>query len=160
MKFNFHQILFLLSLFIRIFKREGFYGRSNKGNTQISKLLNEWYKEIRSRNIDNAHCLKEEINSIIHNNEADSNLLLYYHLLDFGYKYLVDNLSISKNSFDKIESFDIPTDNFYLTTTIFIRLFILTQSVIITLLKNSMIKQNFYLNTFLMNLKKRNFITT
>ncbi|AOY17785.1 MULTISPECIES: tetratricopeptide repeat protein [Bacillus cereus group] len=83
-----------------------------KGNAQISKLLNEWYKEIRSRNIDNAHCLKEEINSIIHNNEADSNLLLYYHLLDFGYKYLVDNLSISKNSFDKIESFDIPTDNF------------------------------------------------
>ena len=124
-----------------------------KGNTQISKLLNEWYKEIRSRNIDNAHCLKEEINSIIHNNEADSNLLLYYHLLDFGYKYLVDNLI-------KLNPLIFPQITFYLTTTIFIRLFILTQSVIITLLKNSMIKQNFYLNTFLMNLKKRNFITT
>lgn len=83
-----------------------------KGNEQISKLLNEWYQEIRSRNIDNAHCLKEEINSIIHTNEADPKLSLYYYLLDFGYKYLVDNLSISKNSFDKIESFNIPTDNF------------------------------------------------
>ncbi|KAB7649212.1 tetratricopeptide repeat protein, partial [Bacillus sp. B2-WWTP-C-10-Post-4] len=77
-----------------------------KGNEQISKLLNGWYQEIRSRNIDNAHCLKEEINSIIHTNEADPKLLLYYYLLDFGYKYLVDNLSISKNSFDKIESFN------------------------------------------------------
>ncbi|CAM4120878.1 histidine kinase [Bacillus manliponensis] len=83
-----------------------------KGNEQISKLLSDWYQEIRSRNIDNAHSLKEEINSIIHNNEVDSNMLLYYYLLDFGYKYLVDNLSVSKNSFDKIESFDIPADNF------------------------------------------------
>ena len=57
---QFPSILFLLSLFIRIFKKEGIYGRSNKGNAQISKLLNEWYKEIRSRNIDNAHCLKKK----------------------------------------------------------------------------------------------------
>ena len=89
-----------------------------KGNAQISKLLNEWYKEIRSRNIDNAHCLKEEINSIIHNNEADSNLLLYYHLLDFGYKYLVDNLSISKIALIKLNPLIFPQITFYLTTTI------------------------------------------
>ena len=80
----------------------GFHGRSNKGNEQISKLLNRWYQEIRSRNIDNAHCLKEEINSIIHTNEADPKLLLYYYLLDFGYKYLVDNLSISKIALIKL----------------------------------------------------------
>lgn len=131
-----------------------------KGNEQISKLLNRWYQEIRSRNIDNAHCLKEEINSIIHTNEADPKLLLYYYLLDFGYKYLVDNLSISKIALIKLNLLIFPQITFYLTTTIFIRLFILTQSVIIALLKNIMIKQKFYLNTFLMNLKKQNFIIT
>ncbi|AIK40335.1 hypothetical protein COM13_22590 [Bacillus pseudomycoides] len=82
-----------------------------KGNEQIKELLNNWYQEIRSRNINNAHCLKEEIDTLIPNKKADSSLLLYYYLLDFGYNYLVDNLSISKNSFDKIESFDMPTDN-------------------------------------------------
>ncbi|MFD0768158.1 tetratricopeptide repeat protein [Bacillus sp. CGMCC 1.60114] len=82
------------------------------GNEQIKRLLQDWYQEIRSRNINNANRLKEEIDNSIHNNYEDSNLLLYYHLLDFGYSYLVDNLSISKSSFDKIESFVTPTDNF------------------------------------------------
>lgn len=89
-----------------------------KGNEQISKLLNRWYQEIRSRNIDNAHCLKEEINSIIHTNEADPKLLLYYYLLDFGYKYLVDNLSISKIALIKLNLLIFPQITFYLTTTI------------------------------------------
>lgn len=36
-----------------------------KGNEQIKELLNNWYQEIRSRNINNAHCLKEEIDTLI-----------------------------------------------------------------------------------------------
>ena len=82
------------------------------GNEQIKRLLQDWYQEIRLRNINNANRLKEEVDTLIHNNSEDSNLLLYYHLLNFGYSYLVDNLSISKSSFDQIESFDTPTDNF------------------------------------------------
>ena len=105
-------------IYKNIQKGVGFHGRSNKGNEQISKLLNRWYQEIRSRNIDNAHCLKEEINSIIHTNEADPKLLLYYYLLDFGYKYLVDNLSISKIALIKLNLLIFPQITFYLTTTI------------------------------------------
>ena len=32
---------------------------------KITQLLNEWYTEIRSRNIDNAHRMKEQIDSMI-----------------------------------------------------------------------------------------------
>ncbi|MDR5047889.1 tetratricopeptide repeat protein [Bacillus thuringiensis] len=83
-----------------------------KGNKEITKLLNEWYIEIRSRRIGNALRLKEIIDSKIHNIEEDQNLLLYYSLLDFRYQFVIDNLAVSKNSFDKVESFETPTDEF------------------------------------------------
>ncbi len=51
---------------------------STKGNNEITKLLNDWYLEIRSRRIGNAHQLKEIIDSKIHSIEEDQNLLLYY----------------------------------------------------------------------------------
>ena len=65
-------------------------------NNKVTDLLNAWYIEIRNRNVANAYKLKEEIESAINNIEEDQNLLLYYSLLDFGYKYLIDNLSIAK----------------------------------------------------------------
>ncbi|MDR4439336.1 tetratricopeptide repeat protein [Bacillus cereus] len=85
---------------------------SAKGNNEITKLLNDWYLEIRSRRIGNAHQLKEIIDSKIHSIEEDQDLLLYYSLLDFRYQFVIDNLSVSKSSFDKVEAFDMPTDNF------------------------------------------------
>lgn len=81
-------------------------------NNKVTELLNAWYIEIRNRNVANAYKLKKEIESSINNIEEDQNLLLYYSLLDFGYKYLIDNLSIAKNSFDQIEALDKPTDDF------------------------------------------------
>ncbi|MGI8214560.1 Rap family tetratricopeptide repeat protein [Bacillus cereus] len=85
---------------------------SIRGNNEITKLLNKWYIEIRSRRIGNAHHLKEIINSKIHDIEEDQNLLLYYSLLDFKYQFLIDNLSVSQSSFAEGENFDMPTDNF------------------------------------------------
>ncbi|KEK23928.1 tetratricopeptide repeat protein [Bacillus gaemokensis] len=85
---------------------------SVKGNEQITNLLNDWYVEIRSRNINSAHRLKLEIDKKIDDVENDQYLLLYYSLLDFRYQYVIDNLGVSENSFDKIESFEIPTDSF------------------------------------------------
>ncbi|MGG1339190.1 tetratricopeptide repeat protein [Bacillus thuringiensis] len=82
-----------------------------KGNEQIMGLLNDWYVEIRARRISNAHRLKEEIDVKIQNIEEDQNLLLYYSLLDFRHQYVIDNLGISTNSFDKVESFEIPPNN-------------------------------------------------
>ncbi|MGA4467100.1 tetratricopeptide repeat protein [Bacillus bombysepticus] len=80
-------------------------------NEQITQMLNDWYSEIRAKHLGNAHRLKLEIDKKIHSIEEDQNLLLYYSLLDFRYQYLMDSLSISKDSFDKIESFNTPTDN-------------------------------------------------
>lgn len=87
---------------------------SLKGNEQITKLLNDWYVEIRARRIENAHHLKDKIASIMCDIQEDQNLLLFYLLLDFRYQYIIDNVGVSKDSFDKIEALGIPTDK-YLT---------------------------------------------
>ncbi|CAM4046171.1 histidine kinase [Bacillus manliponensis] len=88
-------------------------------NERITQLLNEWYIEIRSRRLQEAQCLKEQIDIQINRlkeevdeSMQDQNLLLYYSLLDFRFNYLADNLNVSKDSFDKIEAFNVPMDNF------------------------------------------------
>ncbi len=75
-------------------------------------MLNDWYIEIRARHIGKAHKLKLEIDQKIHNIEEDQNLLLYYSLLDFRHQYMIDSLSIGKDSFDKVESLEVPADQF------------------------------------------------
>jgi response regulator aspartate phosphatase F len=85
---------------------------SVRGNEQITNLLNEWYVEIRSRHIAGAHRLKKDIDAKINDIEEDQNLLIYYSLLDFRHNYLINNLGLSHNSFDKIDSLGEPTDNF------------------------------------------------
>ncbi|MEK4504205.1 Rap family tetratricopeptide repeat protein [Bacillus sp. FSL R12-0069] len=80
-------------------------------NTQLTEMLNDWYLEIRSRNSGNANRLKKEIENQINNIKTDQNLLFYYSLLNFRHKYLINNLAISKNSFDDIESFDTPKED-------------------------------------------------
>ncbi|MFD3449855.1 tetratricopeptide repeat protein [Microbacteriaceae bacterium 4G12] len=88
-------------------------------NEKVTQLLNDWYVEIRSRHMASAHRMKEQIDVMIQDLKVekqyslqDQNLLLYYSLLDFRYNYLIDHLSVSKNSFDEIEAFGTPTDEF------------------------------------------------
>jgi len=81
-------------------------------NESITELLDKWYNEIRSKNIDNSQKLKAEVDCKIHNIDEDQNLLLYYSLIDFRHQYLMDSLSIGKDSFNKIEAFPTPTDVF------------------------------------------------
>lgn len=83
-----------------------------KGNEQLTELLNEWYLQIRSRNSGNANRLKKEIESQISNIQNNQDLLFYYSLLNFRHKYLINNMGISKNSFDKIEDFDTPREDY------------------------------------------------
>ncbi|MEC2715474.1 tetratricopeptide repeat protein, partial [Bacillus cereus] len=85
---------------------------SVKGNEQVTKMLNDWYIEIRARHVGKAHNLKLEIDQKIHNIEEDQNLLLYYALLDFRHQYMLDSLSIGKDSFDKVDSLGVPADQF------------------------------------------------
>lgn len=86
-------------------------------NEKVTKLLNEWYQEMRAQQILKATQLKKEIDTQINAlAEQDQNLLLYYSLLDFRYKLLTDDFGIGKDSFDKIEELNTPSDqmlNYY-----------------------------------------------
>ncbi|MBO1582784.1 tetratricopeptide repeat protein [Bacillus sp. XF8] len=81
------------------------------GNEKISNLLKNWYKEIRARHISSAKSLKEELKNSLNLIKENSDLSFYYHLLEFRYNYLINNLGIQKIDFDKIESFEIPEDS-------------------------------------------------
>lgn len=83
-----------------------------KGTEQLTELLNEWYLQIRSRHREGAQRLKEEIETQINNLKENQNLLFYYSLLDFRHNYLINNLNISKKSFEKIEQFETPPEDF------------------------------------------------
>ena len=56
--------------------------------------------------------MKEEIESKISGLDVDQEVSLYFTLLDFRYKMLTDWLNIKENSFERIESFEIPTEGF------------------------------------------------
>ncbi|MDR4208983.1 hypothetical protein FO586_21735, partial [Bacillus thuringiensis] len=80
-------------------------------NEKVTKLLNEWYQEMRAQQILKATQLKKEIDTQINAlAEQDQNLLLYYSLLDFRYKLLTDDFGIGKDSFDRIEELNTPSD--------------------------------------------------
>lgn len=83
-----------------------------EGNEQLTQLLNEWYLKIRARDMDQAIYLKETIEAIIQDYKENQNSMLYYYLLDFRHNYLINNLGVSKESFDIIDTFVIPKDNF------------------------------------------------
>lgn len=85
---------------------------SIKGNEQITKMLNDWYIEIRARHIGKAHKLKVEIDQKYTILKRTKTCFLYYSLLDFRHQYMVDSLSIGKDSFDKVESLEVPADQF------------------------------------------------
>ncbi|WJE55656.1 tetratricopeptide repeat protein (plasmid) [Bacillus cereus] len=83
-----------------------------KGTEQISRLLNDWYQTILQHQNIQATNLKQEIEDKLSIIKEDENLLLYYSLLDFRYKALTDGFNITKDSFNEINSFDIPDNNF------------------------------------------------
>ncbi|MEN1935654.1 tetratricopeptide repeat protein [Paenibacillus sp. 102] len=82
-----------------------------KGNEQVTQLLNQWYLEIRSRHLEKANSLKQEIAAKVNEIKENSELLQHYLLLDFRYNYLMDNLGVSKDSFDEIDFLGVPTNN-------------------------------------------------
>lgn len=79
---------------------------------QLKHSLDDWYHSMLQQQVEKATNLKQEIDEKIANIEEDQSLLLYYSLLDFRYKVLTDGLSITKNSFDVIESYNTSSDEF------------------------------------------------
>ncbi|MED3463754.1 tetratricopeptide repeat protein [Bacillus thuringiensis] len=82
------------------------------GNEQITKLLNDWYQEIRAQHIIKAKQLKQKIEKEINNIEEDQNLLLYYSLIDLRYKILTNDYADREQSLEKIEQLKEHTNNF------------------------------------------------
>lgn len=76
----------------------------------ITKLLNDWYQSLLRQQFTEAKLLKEEIESKIIHVDEDPKILFYYSLLDFRYQVLANSLSITSNSFDKIDALPIPDD--------------------------------------------------
>ena len=96
-----------------------------QGNEQITKLFNDWYLAMLKQDVSQATNLKHEIEEKELNFEEDENLALYYSLLDFRFKVLTDGLSITKDSFNKIDSTRFHLITNFLTTIIYLKRFML-----------------------------------
>ncbi|GAB6251973.1 tetratricopeptide repeat protein [Bacillus cereus] len=81
-------------------------------NEQITKLLNDWYQSMIKQQLVKAKQLKEYIDNEINNVKENQNLILYYSLLDFRYKALTDWISINESSFNEMDNFTTPADDF------------------------------------------------
>ncbi|MCM3736514.1 tetratricopeptide repeat protein [Bacillus cytotoxicus] len=83
-----------------------------KGHEHLTDLLNQWYLHIRARDRENSLDFKARIKEHLKEIQSDQKLLFYYSLLDFRCSYLINNLTISKSSFDKIETLATPQEDF------------------------------------------------
>lgn len=72
---------------------------------EMITLLSSWYNAIISQHIIKAKHLKEEIDRNIHSIEGDSNISIYYSLLNFRYNLLVCDIDGSKDCLEKIAPF-------------------------------------------------------
>lgn len=90
-------------------------------NEKVTKLLNEWYKVILSKQITKAKRMKEEVDEKIsvlmveqNRDLQDQNLLLYYSLLDYSYKVLINKSYVTRSDFDAVEKLTTKTIDEYL----------------------------------------------
>ena len=88
------------------------YGSRCSNAEQMKHSLDDWYRVMLQQNIEKATEMKEEIESKISGLDVDQDVLLYHALLNFRYDALVDWISVREDSFDKVESFEIPTEGF------------------------------------------------
>ena len=82
---------------------------SNKGAMKHS--LDDWYRVMLQQDFLQSKSLKEEIESKINDFKEEKNISLFYSLLEFRYQVLVDSLSVTNSSFDRIDSLYIVDDN-------------------------------------------------
>ncbi|HDR4909232.1 TPA: aspartate phosphatase [Bacillus cereus] len=90
-------------------------------NKKVMKLLNEWYKVILSKQITKATRMKEEVDEKIsvlmveqNRDLQDQNLLLYYSLLDYSFKVLINKSYVTRSDFDAVEKLTTKTIDEYL----------------------------------------------
>lgn len=77
---------------------------------QMRHLLDDWYHSMLKQDVVKTKALNEEIESKVIYIKEDQYAVFYHALLKFRYHVLIDSLSITKNSFDEINTFIIPDD--------------------------------------------------
>ncbi|PFK66411.1 aspartate phosphatase [Bacillus cereus] len=100
---------------------KGDYDMIILNNEKVTKLLNEWYKVILSKQITKATRMKEEVDEKIsvlmveqNRDLQNQNLLLYYSLLDYSYKVLINKSYVTCSDFDAVEKLTTKTIDEYL----------------------------------------------
>ncbi|WP_459500023.1 response regulator aspartate phosphatase [Bacillus sp. C1] len=78
---------------------------------QIKHSLDTWYQSMLKHDFIQSKSLKEEIDSQVSAIEVNKHTLLYYSLMNFRYQVLTDSLSVTKESFDTIDSLYDPNNN-------------------------------------------------
>ncbi|CAI8769627.1 response regulator aspartate phosphatase C [Bacillus sp. IT-79MI2] len=77
---------------------------------QMKHSLDTWYQVMLQQQVEKATRCKEEIDNNLNQVEANQDVLLYYALLNFRYNVLTDWVAVKEDSFDRVESFEIPTE--------------------------------------------------
>lgn len=80
-------------------------GEQIESNSDLDKLLNDWYECMRTHDVQQAELIKEQIDERLPMIQQDKELLVYYTLLDFRYKIMRRQLTQSKELLIKVESF-------------------------------------------------------
>ncbi|MFB5094226.1 tetratricopeptide repeat protein [Bacillus cereus] len=84
-----------------------------KGNEKITKLMNDWYKAMRSQKLLKAKNLRSAVEKLIDEMEQDQTLLIYYSLLEFRYNLLINNTSGLVKPGEHIEESTTDMLNYY-----------------------------------------------
>ena len=79
---------------------------------QMKHSLDDWYRVMLQREYRESYGNERGIGSKISGLDVDQDVLLYHALLNFRYDALVDWISVREDSFDKVESFEIPIEGF------------------------------------------------
>lgn len=61
-------------------------------SSAVGQKINEWYRYIRTFSVPDAEVLKAEIQQELKHMQHDSNLLLYYSLMEFRHQLMLDYL--------------------------------------------------------------------
>ncbi|WP_144529572.1 Rap family tetratricopeptide repeat protein [Bacillus mobilis] len=84
-----------------------------KGNAKITKLMNEWYKAMRSQKLLQAKNLREDVEKHLNEMDKDQTLLIYYSLLEYRYNLLINNTEQLIKPADHVEVSTIDMLNYY-----------------------------------------------
>ncbi len=66
-------------------------------SSHVGLKINEWYYHIQRFNVPDAEAYKEEIKSMLDHMEENQDLLLYFSLMEFRHKLMLDYLNPLEN---------------------------------------------------------------